>query len=227
MKISVIIPAYNEAGMIQKTITAVQARADEPLHEIIVADGDSTDTTGECAEEAGAAVLTSPKGRAAQMNAGARHASGDILYFLHADSIPPEKFDRKIRTVVTAGSTAGCFRLSFDHKHPLLRFYAWFTRFNINAFRFGDQSLFVKKEVFEEAGGFREDHIVMEDNEIVRRIRKEHMFSIIPEAVVTSARKYRETGVIKLQLIFTMIFLGYHLGVSQSRLVSWYESFIK
>ena len=227
MNISVIIPAYNEAELIRQTVSAILERADGALAEIIVADGGSTDKTTEYARAMGAKVLTSPKGRAVQMNAGAREASGDILYFLHADSIPPEKFDRTITEAVSEGDVAGCFRLSFDSHHPLLRFYAWFTRFDVNAFRFGDQSLFIKREVFEEAGGFREDHIVMEDNEIVRRIRREYGFRIIPESVTTSARKYRETGVLKLQLVFTLIFVGYYMGVPQATLVSWYKKFIR
>lgn len=228
MNISVIIPAYNEESVIEQTVSTVFRRTNSQcLQEIIVADGGSRDRTRSLARKAGARVVTSPqKGRAAQMNCGARHSSGDILYFLHADSIPPSGFDEQVLARIRSGIPAGCFRLAFDLGHPLLRFYAWFTRFDMDAFRFGDQSLFITRALFEKIGGFREDHLVMEDQEIVGRIKKAAAFEIIPDTVKTSSRKYREVGMIKLQLIFTAVFIGYHLGISQPALISWYRKLI-
>jgi rSAM/selenodomain-associated transferase 2 len=219
MKLSVIIPVFNEEDIIADTIETVRENGGDFLHGIIVVDGNSTDNTVPEAEATGAKVVTSPtKGRAAQMNYGAEQAEGEILYFLHADSKPPTNFDQKIVEAISSGFKSGCFQLAFDTDHFLLDFYAWCTRFDIDAFRFGDQSLFVEQSAFFEVGGFREDHLVMEDNEIVRRIKKKYSFVILDDAVETSARAYLKVGIIKLQLIFILIYLLCFLGVEQETL---------
>jgi hypothetical protein len=161
------------------------------------------------------------------MNYGASLASAPLLYFLHADSYPPPGFWQGITKAVGQGYNSGCYQLTFDDLHPFLRFNAWFTRFNVNAVRFGDQSLFVSKEVFLKAGGFREDLIVMEDQEIIGRIRKFARFKVLPGKVTTSARKYRENGYYKLQGIFFLIYFLYQLGVSQEKLVKLYKRLIR
>lgn len=228
MKLSVIIPAYNEADIITETVEKVRSRGGNDIAEVIVVDGGSTDKTLSRARKTGAKVLQSPqKGRAAQMNYGAAHAKTDLLYFLHADSYPPPHFTRAIKQALDKDFDAGCFRLQFDDTHWLLRLYAWFTRFDINAFRFGDQSLFVRHTVFSGIGGFREDHIVMEDQEIVRRIKRSFSFRILDGAVTTSARTYREIGIVRLQMIFFLIFSLYYLGVEQEYLVSVYNRLIQ
>lgn len=220
MKLSVVIPAYNEEDFITNTINTVRQNGGESLHEIIVVDGNSTDNTFSEAKDAGAKVVSSPiKGRAAQMNYGAKQAQGGILFFLHADSKPPARFDQKVKRVVSSGYESGCFRLAFDESHFMLDFYAWCTRFDIDAFRFGDQSLFVERDVFFEVDGFREDHLVMEDNEMVRRIKSKYAFTILDDYVETSARAYLDAGIIKLQLIFVIIYLLYFVGVEQETLV--------
>lgn len=219
MKLSVIIPAYNEADRIAETVQTVRDHGGNAIEEIIVVDGNSTDATISEAESAGAQTLISERrGRAAQMNCGAARAKGELLYFLHADSHPPTNFAQKVKQAVSEGFEAGCFRLAFDSDHFLLKFYAWCTRFDIDAFRFGDQSLFILQNVFSSIGGFREDHIVMEDNEIVRRIKNKYSFVILGDEVVTSARTYRKVGVVKLQLIFGLIYVFYFLGVEQEKL---------
>lgn len=228
MSISVVIPTYNEEATIAGTIRSVRDNSGEAVTEILVVDAGSSDATVREAQKAGATVLQSPrKGRAAQMNYGARHTRGEVLYFLHADSHPPKDFDRAILDAIQSGRDAGCFRLSFDDSHKLLKYYAWFSRFNITAFRFGDQSLFIRRNVFLQVGGFREDHIVMEDQEIVRRIKKSHAFTVLSKVVTTSARKYREVGVLKLQTIFFLIFSLYYLGVDQQKLASLYNRWIQ
>ncbi len=227
MKISVIIPAYNEEERIVRTIESVFNRERGGVEEVIVVDGGSTDSTVEKAQTTDVRIFSSTqKGRAVQMNYGAQKSKAGILYFLHADTIPPENFDKKIIESVSKGDEAGCFRLSFDRNHFLLNLYARCTRFNVDAFRFGDQSLFIKKELFDSIGGYREDHIVMEDQEMVKRIKKEASFSILTDEVITSSRKYLENGVLKLQLIFTLIFTLYKVGVSQSKLVLIYKKLI-
>lgn len=227
MKISVIIPAYNEEGYVRKTIQSVMDRGGDLIKEIIVADGRSRDQTASEADAAGARVYTSPaKGRAAQMNYGASQSQAEVLYFIHADSIPPSGFARKIIREVDRGRQAGCFRLDFDRDNLFLNFYAWCTRFDIDAFRFGDQSLFITADLFSEIGGFREDHIVMEDQEIIKRVKRCTSFSVLEDAVTTSSRKYKRNGMIRLQLIFTLIFVLYKLGVPQSKLLLIYRKLV-
>lgn len=229
MRISVIIPVLNEQDVIGETLRKVRAQSStEGIEEIIVVDGGSRDHTTEIAERLGATVISSPvRSRAAQMNLGARKAKGELLYFLHADSIPPRHFDLRIRTCVQSGNKAGCFRLRFDRDHWLLNFYGWCTRFDIDLFRFGDQSLFITRELFEGIDGFRGDLVIMEDQDIVRRIKRREDFKILPGRVTTSSRRYMKNGILKLQLTFTLIIIGYYLGASQSSLVGMYNTFIE
>lgn len=224
--ISVVLPTWCEAETLASTLGALRAADPDGLvRQILVADAGSPDGTATIARSAGAEVVPcAERGRAAQMNAGAARATQPLLYFLHADSLPPEGFAAAIRD---AGAPCGCFRLRFADPHPFLRLCAWFTRWNVDAVRFGDQSLFVTRELFERVGGFRTDLLVMEDQEIVRRLRRHARFRVLPRAVTTSARRYRTHGVYRTQAVFTLIFGLYHLGVPQERLVRVYRWFFR
>ena len=228
MKISVIIPVLNEQDSIGRVIRTLKERATgNRIGEILVVDGGSDDLTTEIAVSTGAKVIHAPsKGRAVQMNRGAECAGFSILYFLHADTVPPCGFDRQVIKAQKEGYPAGCFRLAFDSRHPVLRFYAWCTRFDLNAFRFGDQSLFVTGTLFETLGGFRSDYTVMEDNDMVRRIKDIAPFKIVKDKVITSARKYRANGVFRLQFIFFSIYVLFFMGFSQQKLVHIYTKWI-
>ena len=226
--ISIIIPTYNEADQINQTIKRVQELNAADDIEIIITDGGSVDETTIIATASGAKVIMSEhKGRAAQMNAGALVAAGEILYFLHADSIPPKGFIPKILKEYRSGAVSGCFRLAFDHSHWFLKANAWFTRFDINAIRFGDQSLFVTKEVFKKCGGFREDLLMMEDQEIIHRIKNHGKFIVMNDTVTTSARKYIDNGVYRMQGIFYRIWALYYLGYSKERLLKLYRRWVR
>lgn len=226
--ISIIIPTYNEADQIANTISLTLAAAEPHRVEMLVVDGGSGDDTATIAKKCGATVIESPrKGRAAQMNCGAASATGELLYFLHADTIPPKGFATQILDALERGATSGCFRLAFDHPHPFLRANAWFTRFNVNAVRFGDQSLFVTTRVFRKAGGFREDLVVMEDQEIIHRLRRWGKFRVLKDKVTTSAQKYLDNGVYRMQAIFFRIWAMYYLGYSQEKLVRTYRRLIR
>lgn len=226
--ITIIIPVLNEENRVGHLIRKLQSSGTGLVGEIIVVDGGSRDGTVEAATKAGARVIrASRRGRSFQMNAGAEAASYETLYFLHADTSPPDRFDRKIIDAIESGLPAGCFRLRFDTHHPVLRFYSWFTRFDIDLFRFGDQSLFISRSLFQKVGGFDERLLVMEDQEIVRRIKRVEQFEILEDEVVTSARKYSENGVFRLQAIFTLILMLYYAGVQQERLVGYYKRWIR
>jgi rSAM/selenodomain-associated transferase 2 len=226
--VSIILPTYNEAASIGSLLQYLRATAGEPAPELLVVDGGSTDDTVAQARQAGATVLRSPrKGRAAQLNYGAQQAQGELLYFLHADSYPPPGFLADLRRAVAQGYGSGCYRLAFDHGHWFLRFSAWCTRFPFTFLRFGDQSLFVRRTLFVQLGGYREDLQVMEDQELVARLRARAPFRLLPRAVTTSARKYLANGVFRLQGIFMLIVLLYWAGVSQPRLVHLYRRLIR
>jgi rSAM/selenodomain-associated transferase 2 len=219
--ISVIIPTYNEEEQIERTICGLRSNDDSNLiREIIVVDGGSSDSTIAVATRCGVTVIKDQrKGRASQMNAGASIAKHEVLYFLHADSIPPKGFTTKILNACSQGAKSGCFRLAFDYSHWFLKVNSWFTRFDINAVRFGDQSLFVTKYVFEKAGCFKEDLVMMEDQEIIHRLKKHGKFKVLDDVVVTSARKYLDNGVYRMQGIFYRIWAMYYLGCSQEQLL--------
>lgn len=226
--ISVIIPTYNEEAHIKTTIQRLWKHDEVNLvKEIFIADGGSTDNTIDIAKIEGVKVIQCPKGRAVQMNRGALHANQSILYFLHADSIPPEKFSSAISEAYQRGAVSGCFRLSFDYDHWFLKAHCWFTRFDVNAVRFGDQSLFVSRDIFKKCGGFREDLLMMEDQEIIHRIKKYGAFKVMNDYVTTSARKYLDNGIYLMQAIFYRIWLLYYLGYSQERLLKLYRRLIK
>ena len=229
-KISVIIPVYNEAGHIGELLRYLKSIICHDVAsriDLLVVDGGSTDETAGEVRAEGARLLNSPrKGRAAQMNHGAKESSGEILYFLHADSFPPADIFSSIVSAKRAGAEGGCSRLRFDSKHPLMRIYAWFTRFDLLPFRFGDQGLFVKRDIFNQLGGFREDLVVMEDNEMMRLLRKRGRFIVMENCVTTSARKYRENGFVRLQFIFSILFILHYLGASQKMLVQFYRDMV-
>lgn len=229
MNISVIIPTYNEAENIEKLIAFLQnVPGHEKIIEIILVDGWSADNTMFLAQRAGARVLKSEvRKRSLQMNMGAEIAHGDILYFLHADTIPPDDFVAEIIAQVEKGNKAGSYRLKFDLDHWLLNFICWLTQFNNDFLRFGDQSLFVTAEVFNFAGRFDTDLILMEDQELVNRLRKYSEFTVMTNSVVTSARKFRENGIFRLFWIFLKIYVLYKIGSPQSKLVKIYKDSIK
>lgn len=226
--ISIIIPTFNEHKCIGKLLDFLKERCSEKRCETIIADGGSDDGTVQIAKSYGATVLhCKKKGRAAQMNEGAKYSKGTLLYFLHADTFPPKNFIDHIRGAYREGFSSGCFQLEFDDPHPILKFYGWCSRFRLTLFRFGDQSLFVEKNLFQQVGGFDESMIVMEDQEIVRKLKKESYFYLMDGQVITSSRRYKVNGVIRLQVVFFLIVLMYYAGASQSTLVHVYKRFIK
>lgn len=219
--ISVIIPALNEAREILPTLDSCRA----PGAELWVVDGGSRDETAALARSWGARVLDCTGGRARQMNLGARHARGDLLLFLHADTRLPRGFDECVRRVLADPQVAaGAFRLGIDSPGRGLRVIEtvanWRSRFL--HLPYGDQGLFLRRSVFERAGGFPLLPI-MEDFEFVRRLAGLGRVVIAPLAVSTSARRWHQVGPWKTTLINQTLVTGYLLGVSCERLARWYR----
>ena len=227
MQISIIIPTINEAENIASLLEHLQTQSQpENIAEIIVVDGGSQDQTITIAQAHKARVISSAKGRAQQMNAGAQVATGQILYFLHADSLPPPNFDHDILTAHLEGYEAGSFRHQFDHNHPVLRLTSWMVNHTARV-QLGDQSLFVTKSTFTTINGFDESLLIMEDSDLTYRLRQQYPTTQLNSPVVTSARKFRENGELRLFLIFFLIYLLYEFGASQKHLVTLYKRLIR
>ena len=226
-RISLIIPVYNEAANLDRLLPYLKCQQNTAcLHEILLVDGGSRDNSAEVGRLHGARVIPSEKGRARQMNAGAAAASGELLYFLHADTFPPSGYDSAILESQKHGPVAGCFRLRFDLASPILAGFAWFTRWNWPICRGGDQSLFIPKDWFMALGGYNTDYKIYEDNEFTGRIYKAYPFRVLPQEVVTSARKYRQMGVWKLQYHFAIIHYLYYSGAGPERMYRYYRKHI-
>jgi len=222
--LSIIIPTYQEAGQIGRLIAYLHNHSPVEQVEIIVADGGSIDGTSQEAQQAGAdIVLHTAPGRAVQMNAGARLATAPVLYFLHADSFPPEGFAESILQAVARGYQAGCFRMRFDSGKWLLKINQFFTRLPFLFCRGGDQSLFITRRLFDRLGGFREELRIMEDFDFIQRIRQHTHFHILPQYVTTSARKYEHNAWWRVQYANFTIIRMWRKGASQDEMVSTYH----
>lgn len=229
IKISIIVPILNEVDAIHRLLLHLtNVISKKYAYEIIFVDGGSNDGSQKSLQSIkNISLVHSEKGRAKQMNAGAKIAKGEILYFLHCDSFPPKDFDLEIIKEVENGHLAGCFRMKFDYKHPVLLVSQWFTRFNHISCRGGDQSLFVERQLFEKINGFNESYIIYEDNEIIKRLYQENQFVVIPKYLITSARKYRTNGAWRLQYHFTIIHLKRKLGHSVESMLAYYKKKVK
>lgn len=219
MKISVVVPALNEVTCIDACLESVARQRGE--YETVVVDGGSYDGTPE--RVAGSAtVLRAPRGRARQMNAGARATAGEVLLFLHADSVlHPDAFTHLRRSLADGRVVGGTFSLRFDSPHPLLRAYAWFTRFRPRLFHYGDQGIFVRRATFERLGGFRE-MALMEDVDFLRRLRRVGSSVLLPVPVTTSARRFLARGLVRQQALNATLVSLYALGMSAEVLARWY-----
>lgn len=223
--ISVIIPVFNEAAHIDRTLTRVQ---DGNNVEIIVVDGGSSDQTQAIASARGVQVIESPtKGRAYQMNHGAQLATGEILLFVHGDTILPLKYDTRIReTMADSNIIAGAFSLKIEGNQQSLRWVEtmvnWRSRYL--SLPYGDQGIFLKTTTFRAINGFPYLPI-MEDFEFISQLKKLGKIQIIPQPVITSGRRWQKLGVFKTTLINQLVILGYYLGVKPEKLAQFYRRF--
>lgn len=227
MRISVIIPAYNEAEHIAGTVKhLMEAGVDADL-EVIVSDAGSSDDTCSIAAAEGAAVhLSRVKGRAGQMNHGVKHSSGDVLYFVHADTRPPNAFPKIINMAITAGHDHGSFRTRFEAGPLLLKANAWFTRFDKPFFRGGDQSIWVTRGLFERCGGYKEDMLIMEEYDLLDRMREHGNFHLSTEGTTISARKYTDNSWLRVQLANLKVVRMYRRGGSQEEMLRTYRKML-
>ena len=234
-QISIIVPTLNEANGIASLLRHLDNAVTQRTNlELILVDGASNDGTPDIARKALTSLqhleqvqlISCSRGRARQMNAGAAMAKSDILYFLHADSFPPNHFDTLILEKVKQGHPAGCFSMRFDCNHWWLRLAGWLTQFRWRACRGGDQSQFITKTLFEELRGFDERFEIYEDNDLINKLYARNEFVVIKKKLTTSCRRYRVNGIWKLQYHFWTIYVKKWMGASAEELHQYYRKHI-
>jgi rSAM/selenodomain-associated transferase 2 len=224
MSVSVIIPTLDEESCLAETLRLL--RVHQP-HEIIIVDGGSTDGTRELARSAGAdTVLEGPRGRALQMNQGAAHATGDVLLFLHADcSLEPGALEDSERRLAMRGIVAGCFRMAVPLSGLLYRSIEGCAtaRVRLSGIVYGDQGLFVRREVFERLGGFPPLRF-MEDFFFSRRLRREGRIVVAPRRIFVSPRRWQRAGLVRQTLRNWVLTALAMAGVHPNRLARYYPA---
>ena len=225
--ISVIIPVLHEAQTINGVIEHLRALPSPALREIIIVDGSEDGDTIKAIRSADVVRMEAPRGRARQMNAGAAAARGDVLLFLHADTVLPRDAMPLIRSHMDDGRfVAGAFDLGLKTRRKVFRITEKYVAFRTRLTRvpFGDQAIFIRKDYFDELGWYR-DIPIMEDVELMGRIKERgDRICIIPKQVMTSPRRWEQEGVLYCTLRNWMLQLLYVLGVSPERLAKFYKS---
>ncbi|MFC1769756.1 TIGR04283 family arsenosugar biosynthesis glycosyltransferase [Nitrospirota bacterium] len=230
--VSIIVPVLNEESILRESLNYMRALGEM---ELIVSDGDSTDRSMEISQELADTVISSPRGRGTQMNMGAKHARGDILFFVHADSRPPQEAITLIRNTLSKANVgtnntgvagvAGAFDIYIDHPSIWFRLIETTAnmRSRVTGIPYGDQGLFLWRETFERIDGFRELPI-MEDVEIAGRLKQEGNIIFLKERMTASARRWIKEGLLRCTLRDWSIYTGYKLlGITPEKLHRYYK----
>ena len=221
MRISVIIPTLNEEKSIARTVAALRSLK---IDELLIVDGGSTDRTIEICNGLEADVLSSTRGRSAQMNLGAKQATGDVLLFLHADTrLPPSALDDIRAAMNDRRCPGGRFDVKLDGDHWMLKIIGAMIslRSRVTKIATGDQAIFVRRDVFEAIGGYPEIPL-MEDVAFSRALRRMGRVACLHSRVITSARRWEAEGVWRTILKMWTLKSLYLLGVSPFRLKRYY-----
>ncbi|MCW8854049.1 MAG: TIGR04283 family arsenosugar biosynthesis glycosyltransferase [Gammaproteobacteria bacterium] len=224
MKISIIIPCLNEEESILQTLMPLQTMR-EHGHEVIISDGGSTDKTCELALPYVDTLITSPKGRAQQMNTGALQANGDVFWFLHADTIAPENADQYINQVIKYNhSIWGRFNVHLSGQKFQFRIIEFLMNLRscLTGIATGDQGIFVLRSYFKELNGYKNISL-MEDVEISKRLKKIKKPACIKHKITTSSRRWEKHGILRTIFLMWKLRTAYYLGASEDKLASQYK----
>ena len=224
VRVSVVVPTLNEAERIVGCLHALRAWRKGGT-ELIVADGGSTDATVTLAKSRADRVLIGPRGRAKQMNLGASAATGDLLVFLHADTLlPPDAMTALATALADAQVSWGRFDVQIDGASPLLKLVAALMnlRSRWSGIATGDQAIFVRRDVFQRIGGFPEQPL-MEDIELSKRLRKLSRPACLRQRVITSGRRWEQRGVLRTIVLMWLLRALYWIGLPAERLARMYR----
>jgi rSAM/selenodomain-associated transferase 2 len=221
---SIIVPVLNEEAVLDEALTHLHGVCAGQPYEVLIVDGGSQDASAAIAQRH-ARVVVAARGRASQMNAGAALSRGDVLLFLHADTRLPPRALTAIELALTDGSVAGgAFRVRFDRDHWPYRLVACATnvRSRVQRIFTGDQAYFIRNSSFRMVGGFP-DLPLMEDIEILARLRRSGRFVLLQQYVTTSARRHARFGLIPSVLFMWYLRLLYRCGVAPTTLQRMYS----
>jgi rSAM/selenodomain-associated transferase 2 len=220
--VSIIVPALNEEAPILTTLKALKQLSGDK--EILVVDGGSTDATVELARSRGVRVLEAQKGRGPQMHAGALAAAGSVLWFVHADTIPPPGALHEIESALQDESVVGGnFGLLFDGSSRAARqLTAIYPLLRLLGLCYGDSGIFIRKSVYGQVGGFRA-LALFEDLDLLRRLRRAGGFANLPVSIVASSRRFEQRNFALVWLHWTTLQFLYWCGVSPNLLARWYR----
>ena len=223
LRIAIVVPVYNEANSVIKTLSALACYRAKGQR-VIVVDGGSTDSTPELSAPLADFVIRSAKGRAFQQNAGAKLAEADVLLFLHADTALPDHADELIAEALSMGKVWGRFDISIAGSLRWLKVISTLMniRSRLTGIATGDQAIFVRKSVFEQLGGFSEIPL-MEDIELSKRLKRFGPPACIRNKVITSGRRWETDGLCKTVILMWKLRLLYFLGASPDRLAKLYR----
>ena len=223
MRFSIIVPVLNEAAVLESHLARLVAQCAHIDGEVLIVDGGSSDRTVAIAERYGR-VMCSPRGRATQMNAGAAVAHGDVLIFLHADTtLPDDAFTAIEQALGSPKVVGGAFRVCFNCDRWPYRLVAFTTnlRSRVRTLFTGDQAYFIRTTSFQAVGGYP-DQPLMEDLEIIARLRKIGKVVLLPQYVTTSARRHKKIGLLRSVLFMWYLRTLYQCGVSPAQLQRMY-----
>lgn len=222
MSVSIIIPTLNEAKSLRQLLPALTSQPG--IAEVIVADGGSRDETPAIVSASGGKLITTERGRARQMNAGAALASGDILLFLHADSQLPANAMGRIESVVSTERPWGRFDVRLSGSHTLLRIVERMINWRsaLSGIATGDQAIFVRRDLFETLGGYAEIPL-MEDVELSKRLRAHTRPCRIRQPIITSSRRWEHYGIVRTIFLMWQMRLAYFLGTPAELLAQRYR----
>ena len=220
--ISIIVPTLNEASAIERTLASLQELQGEK--EILVVDGGSTDDTTTLAQQRGVRVLPGARGRGTQLHAGALQSRGDVLWFVHADTLPPRHALQEIVAALRDPKVlAGNFALQFEGgsraARQLTAIYPTLRCLNLC---YGDSGIFVRREAYERIGGFRA-LALFEDLDLLKRLRRAGCFVHLPCAIVTSSRRFENRNFALMWAHWTALQVLYWAGVPPNVLARWYR----